>query len=721
MFRYLALFLVFALPAFPAGTPTQPRDLARQVTIHRDTYGVPHVYAKTDAGAIFGLMYAQAEDNFWQLETDLIRIIGRSAELEGERGIQTDLLVRAYESEKLAREGYAHATPQFRALCDAFAAGLNYYLETHPDVKPRLITRFEPWFILAEERRGPAGTSITPEERRRAFPGVASATDAADLRFPGDLPQSLDTEEGSNMWAVSPGRTTTGHAMLLINPHVGFFGGGQRYEAHLHSGEGLDVSGFAILGTPYIRSGHNPYLGWSHTNNYAQTADVYLETFDDPVDPLSYRYGSGHRKAIEWTDSIRVKTATGIEVRSFRFRKTHHGPVLGMRQSAGGVTQGLAVRAVAAGGGVMEERWAMAKARNLREFQVALGRVALTGSNTIYADRAGNIYYLHGNGVPRRSTKFDWLKPIDGSDPETEWQGLHRLADLPQVLNPKSGYVQNCNSTPFLTTGGDDNPVAANFPAYLAPEPDTQRSQRSRAILGDNSKFSFQQWTKLGLDTRIGLAATRIPELLSAYQQLEQSDAARAKGVNELVAILKAWDQVGSHDSVAATLFVRMETRAIELRRNSRNDPYLLVTALEQAKSELETVNGGWRVPWGEVNRLQRIHTSGTEESFRDDKPSVPVAGAPTFTGTILTFGARPVAGQKRWYGTVGDTYVAVVEFGKKPQAKSLLVFGESADPKSPHFFDQAPLYSQQQFKPAWFTLGEIRQHLERSYHPGER
>lgn len=383
MVRYLLLALVFALQAFSAGTPTPAREMARQVTIYRDTYGVPHVYAKTDAGAIFGLMYAQAEDNFWQLETDLIRIIGRSAELEGERGIQADLLVRAYESEKLAREDYARATPQFRGLCDAFAAGLNYYLESHPDVKPRLITHFEPWFILAEERRGPNGASITADERRRAFPGIANSTEAADLRFPGDLPPSLNTEEGSNMWAVSPGRTTNGHAMLLINPHVGFFGGGQRYEAHLHSGEGLDVSGFAILGTPYIRSGHNAHLGWSHTNNYAQTADVYLETFDDPADPLSYRYGTGHRKAVEWTDSIRVKTGNGIEVRSFRFRKTHHGPVLGVRQAAGGVTQGLAVRAVAAGGGVMEERWAMAKARNLREFQAALARVALTGSNTI--------------------------------------------------------------------------------------------------------------------------------------------------------------------------------------------------------------------------------------------------------------------------------------------------------------------------------------------------
>ncbi|HXJ39744.1 MAG TPA: penicillin acylase family protein, partial [Bryobacteraceae bacterium] len=389
MFRNLLLTLILTIPVHGAARPPSSRLVASGVTIYRDTYGVPHVYAKTDAGAIFGLMYSQAEDNFWQLETDLVRIIGRSAELDGARGIPGDLLVRAYESEKHAREDYARATPKFRALCDAFAAGLNYYLETHLDVKPRLITRFEPWFILAEERRGPAGSSITADERLRAFPGSANPVEVADLHFPGELPASIDTEEGSNMWAVSPARTTTGHAMLLINPHVGFFGGGQRYEAHLHSGEGLDVSGFAILGTPYIRSGHNRDLGWSHTNNYAQTADVYLETFDDPKDPLAYRYGSEHRKAIEWTDSIRVRTDQGVQVRTFRFRKTHHGPVLGMRQGSDGIVLGLAVRAVAAGGGVMAERWAMAKARNLSEFQAALAQVAFTGSNTIYADRVG--------------------------------------------------------------------------------------------------------------------------------------------------------------------------------------------------------------------------------------------------------------------------------------------------------------------------------------------
>ncbi len=688
------LLACLLLTAFTAAAAPPP------VTIYRDTYGVPHIYGKTDASVAFGLMYAQAEDNFWQLEEDYIRTLGRRAEVDGPSGLAGDILARAWETEKRARDHYAHADAKLRALCDAFASGVNHYLARHPAVRPRLLTRWEPWFILAEEHGGPPGAGISRAERERAFPALAGA---------GAIDTPQDADEGSNMWAVGPTRSATGRAMLLINPHVGFFGGGQRYEAHLHSDEGLDVSGFAILGTPYIRSGHNRFLGWSHTNNYAQTADVYLEQFDDANDRLAYRYGTGHRRAVEWTDQIRVKTAQGVEQRQVVFRRTHHGPVLGMRGDAG-----LAVRAVSAEGGDMAQRWAMARARNLREFKSALGRLALTGSNTIYADRDGNIYYLHGNAIPRRNAGVDWTKPLDGSDPATEWQGLHPLAELPQVLNPKSGWMQNCNSTVFLTTAGEDNPLPAKYPAYMTPEPDTARSQRSRAILAGAARFTFEEWTRAGLDSKIGIAAARVPELAAQYQKWNAADSARAARLADLVAALKEWDQVARIDSVPATLFVRMETRA----RANADAPYALVEALEKVKAELEAAFGTWRVAWGEVNRLQRVHTSGTLEAFRDDRPSVPVPGAPTFTGTIFTFGTRQTPGQKRMYGTVGNTYIAVVEFGKKVQARSLLVFGQSSDAASPHYFDQAGLYSTQRFKPAWFELSEIKHHLEKKYRP---
>jgi len=284
---------------------------------------------------------------------------------------------------------------------------------------------------------------------------------------------------------------------------------------------------------------------------------------------------------------------------------------------------------------------------------------------------------------------------------------LHPLSDLPQVLNPKSGWLQNCNSTPFLTTEGSENPIAAKFPAYMAPEPDTPRSQRSRAILAGSRKFTFEEWTAAALDTKVGFAERRIPEIVAAFDKLNASEPARAAALAPLIAELKSWDQVARIDSIPATLFVLSGTA---------RDP---ITGLEQLKSTLEKSWGTWRVAWGEMNRLQRVHTSGTEEPFSDDTPSVPVPGAPSFSGTVFTFGARPAAGQKRNYGAVGNTYVAVVEFGRKVTARSLLVMGQSADPKSPHYFDQAKLYSEGKFKDAWFDTAAVKRNTKKIYRPG--
>lgn len=707
---FLALaYLAIQAPVWAAGSA------ARDVTIRRDTFGVPHISGNTDADAVFGLMYAQSEDNFWQLETDYAQTLGRAAELDGPSALAGDLVVHAWQTVEHAQEHYRTADPKLRALCDAFAAGVNRYLATHPAVKPRLLAHFEPWFILATEHRGPAGRGITRTDRERAFPVLSqfpAATDpalTAEIRFPGDLPADAELSgEGSNMWAISGSRTTTGRPMLLINPHVGFFGGGQRYEAHLSSREGLDVSGFAILGTPYIRSGHNRHLAWSHTNNYAFTSDTYLESV------------AATRDATEWTDTLKVLSATGPQTISVTFRRTHHGPVLGLRLSSDGAAQALTVRAIESEGGSMAQRWAMARAANLTEFKQALGRVALTGSNTIYADDAGNIFYVHGNGIPKRNPKLDWSGIVDGANPETEWLGKHKLEDLPQILNPVSGWLQNCNSTPFLTTEGQENPRRENYPAYLAPEPDTPRSRRSRDILAGTHRFSFEEFTKVALDTKVGLAKDRIPELLAQFTALQATDPKRAEGLALLVNELKAWDQVANIESTPTTLFITLEMEAVKLRRPTVPvDPYLLLTALERASASIQQTWGTPKVAWGEINRFQRIHTSGTEQPPSDARPSLPVPGIPSFAGGIFTFGADPVQGQKRWYGLRGDTYTSVVNFaGRKIEAKSLLVFGQSADPGSPHYLDQANLYATGRFKPAWFEPKDVKKHLERTYHP---
>ena len=710
--------------------------LEGKVMIRRDKFGVPHIFGKTDAATVFGLMYAQCEDNFQQLEQDLLRAVGRAAESVGEKGVENDRLYRAFEVERLSREEYARLPLAERALCDAFAAGINHYIgyigqhaSKHRN-GAALIDQAEPWHILAMTRMGrlaglgrigiPSGSLQIGEPldhlAGRTMPAV-----------PDDV---VDLDEGSNMWVIGPAKSATGKAMLLINPHVGFFGGGQRYEAHLHSDEGLNVYGFAILGTPYIRSGFTPSLGWSHTNNYADTVDGYLETFDRADAPLAYRYGDGYRTAVEWEDSIRVRTAAGLETRRYRFRRTHHGPIVGRLN---GVPVAARVARLEEGGEVAQ-RFAMNRARNFTQFRAALARVALTGSNTIYADQTGKIFYVHGNGLPRRAKGFDWAKPVDGRLVETEWQGYHKLEDLPGRLNPPAGYLQNCNSTPFLMTGGAGNPVRGKYPDYMTPEEDTARARSSRRILEGRRKFSFDEWMRAATDTTVEEAGKGIDELSAEWEILKREDEARAEQIKPALLELKAWDRVARIDSVPTTLFLRWFERS---RSGPGNDPGIILQGqrtddrtnaptgnsfwrmrlLEEVVDALQRDYHDWRVPWGEVNRLQRVATTG-EEPFSDQKPSYPVAGGPGAAGVVFTYNTRGEKGQLRRYGVSGNTFVAVVEFGKQVRARSILVFGQAADPKSPHFFDQAELYASGRFKPVYLTLSEIRANLEREYRP---
>lgn len=719
----LALFLwASAAPLAQSSRPRlKPATLARTVTIYRDNFGVPHIFGRTDASVVFGLMYAQCEDNFWQLETDLIRGLGRQAELEGEKGLANDLAYRVFETERLSKGEWQSLPSWARALCEAWAAGLNYYLATHPAVKPRLLTQFEPWHILAVNRGGRRnlgnlGLQSNELKLGELISGGKGERDSGEALDFSAVLNSAPSEaeeplEGSNMWAAAPRKSASGHALLFINPHVGFFGGGQRYEAHLHSQERLNSYGFAILGTPYIRSGFNQFLGWSHTNNYADTADAFLEIFDDPQQPLHYRYGQGYRRATEWTEEVIVNTEQGVETRRYRFRKTHHGPIVGARDG-----KLVAARlARFAEGGELVQRFAMNQARNLAEFKAALQQRALTGSNTLYADRAGNIFYLHGNAVPKRDPKYDWTKPVEGRDMATDWTNYHRFDELPQLLNPPAGWLQNCNSTPFLTTS-EGNPRQEDFPSYLAPERDTARARSSRRLLASRDKFTFDAWTHAATDTSVDDWPRGLESLSEDWERMKREDEARAEAIKPVLLELKAWNGVVKINSVAATLYLLW----LESVNGARvNRAYRDLSLLESVVERLQRDFGRWQVEWGELNRLQRIHTSGTEP-FSDARQSWPVAGGPGSAGIVFTFNTRAEKGQQRRYGFSGNTFLAVVEFGPRLRAQSILVFGQSADPQSRHHLDQAPLYAQGRFKPVRFTLAEIKAHLERAYQPGK-
>jgi acyl-homoserine-lactone acylase len=695
-----ALVLLSVLVTEVQGAGARVEQLARSVTIYRDSYGVPHIYGPTDVSCVFGYAYAQAEDNFWQVEDNYIQAIGRAAEVNGEEALTEDLLNRTLEITKLSVTEYKNASPHTRELCDAFAGGLNYFLERNPQIKPRLIARFEAWQTIALMRF-------------EVYQFFVYETQDLHLEETRTAARQVDNEvsPGSNAWAIGPQKSASRSAMLFINPHVFFFGPTQFYEGHLHSNEGWNISGASFLGMPFPVIGHNEYLGWTHTVNYPGISDLYLEKFDDPQDPLAYAYASGHRRATEWTEVIKIKRESGIESRSFPLRKTHHGPVVSTKGN-----QALALRlAKLDEGGLIDEWYAMGRAHSLSEFKAAMSRLAIPMFNTIYADREGKIFYVYNAAVPRRSAKVDWTKPLDGRSPESEWQGYHKFEELPQLTNPPAGFLQNCNSTPFLTTT-EGNPVKDAFPSYMVHEPDTPRARLSRRILSAKDKFSFDEWVRAAFDTTVIQAETFVPALVDEWEKLKQADAARAEKLKAAVAELRSWDRISTIDSQAMTLFAFSFERASEIRDKT---PWPKIRALEAVIDNLERAWGTWHVPWGEINRLQRVHTSG-RELFSDTRPSLPVPGAAGSLGIIFNFYSRPEKDQKRRYGYIGNTYVSVIEFARQPQARSLLVFGENSDPASPHYLDQARLYAAGEMKPSWFTLAQIKKHFECSYHPGE-
>jgi acyl-homoserine-lactone acylase len=679
-----------------------PDALARTVTIYRDTYGVPHVFGRTDASTVFGFAYAQAEDNFWRVEENFIHALGRASELYGEKSLNEDRLNHALAIPRLAQEEYARLDRHMRLLCDAFAAGFNYYIARHPEVRPRLLAKIEPWYTLAFIRYNYYQNGFARDRNLRQSE-LQTAENENDLK----------AHTGSNGWVVGPSKSATGHAMLFVNPHLPFFGPGQVYEGHVHSDEGWNFTGYTRFGFPLPYVGHNENGGWVSTDNAADLTDVYIETFDDPARPLAYKYGNAYRMATERVEEIRVKTATGLETRRFTMRKTHHGPILGSRDG-----KLLAIRmAKFESDGWLREWYDMTRAKSLAALKKAMTPLNMLFGNVMYADRQGNTWYLYNGAVPRRDPRFDWTKPVDGSDPATEWQGYHTMDELPQLTNPKTGWMQNCNTTPFLLTS-EGNPDSKQFPKYMVQEGDNPRGAISREILANKATFSFDEWKRLAFDTRVLNAGKRLPELLAALQQHLGSALTTANldakiRLREVHNELARWDHRSSNDSVAMTLFSLWHDRVARDRSLNK------LTALNEVLNSLERDFGTWKVAWGELSRLQRLDESKNEE-FQDSRPSLPVSGVNGNDGAVFTLYAAPMRGQKRRYGVAGGSYISVVEFGPRVRAFSIHTFGASGDPKSPHYMDQAALYARGEFKPAWLTLEDIKANLEASYHPGE-
>ncbi|MBI2825402.1 MAG: penicillin acylase family protein [Planctomycetia bacterium] len=695
---------------------SDPKAIAQSVTIHRDEWGVPHIDGPTDESVVFGFAYAQAEDYFWQVEDSYLQSLGRYAEVVGERGLESDLLNHSFEVARKSQEDFKTIEPKLQSIASAYVAGLNYYLATHPQVKPRLLTHFEPWNVLAFERFTLLNFIFSKAHVPKSGP----------LK----LQDEIHAATGSNAFAIGPSKTKAGSTMLFANPHQPFFGPGQFYEGHLRSGEGWSFSGSTFFGGPLPTIGHNDCLGWSHTVNNPDVADAYRETFDDPREPLNYRYGDGYKTATEWREPVGVRTGDKVEQRMCTFRKTHHGPIVAREDDK----HYLAVKiAKLFDGSRLRQALQMTRARNFGEWRAAMAGLNLQMFNTVYADRDGNIFYVYNGTIPRRDPSFDWAKPVDGSNPKTEWQGLHAFDELPQLLNPPSGYVQNCNSTPFTTTD-DGNPFLNDFPAYMAEDQfdDKRRAKVSRMLLRKLHDATYEDWQRLAYDTTLYWPIIEIPRYQRELQSLKATDAALAAKVEPLLAHLTDWDCRASVDSTQTTLVTAwyielygMSYPAEVLKAEFVESPAKRLAALVTAAGKLKALYGDWKVPWGEVSRMQRHAdvAEGALAPFSEKAPSLACPGAPGPLGVVFNTYYTPITPERRrGYAVAGHSFVGVYEFAKDQPVKAatILQFGENADPTSPHFFDQAQLYVQQKFKPAWFDWQDVLSHAKVSYHPGE-
>jgi penicillin amidase len=693
-------------------------ELARSVVIHRDAWGVPHVDAATDAGAVFGFAYAQCEDYFWQVEDTYILALGRYSEVHGPKGLNSDLLNRAFEIVERSREDYAQLDAQERRLCEAFAAGLNHYLAKNPQVKPRLIERFEPWQVTAFARQVMLELCFRYTRLHHNFMPRAN--------------ERIYAAAGSNAWAIGPTRTRSGNAMLFINPHQPWFGFGQMYEAHLRSREGINFTGATFFGNPLPTIGHNDQAGWAMTTNEPDIADLWRETFDDPEKPLNYRYGDGYRTAVEWTDTIRVKTGSKMEDRKFVFRKTHHGPIVAKEDDQHYLSARVAKIDQM---GLFQQAMRLVKAQNLDQFRSAMSVNDFPFMNLIYADRQKNIYFLYNGVIARRDPSFDWTKPVDGSDPRTEWQGFHTIDELPQVLNPVSGFVQNCNSSPF-TTSDADNPDRPRFPTYMVEDADDdkRRAKRSREMLREMYGLTLDDLAVAAYDTTLYWPKQELPKYAQKFEALKATSPLIAKQAEPLVAHLLDWDCRITADSTAATLCTAWYEELFGsgypgevMKPHYAADDAAQFSALVKAAAGLRSTYGDWKMPYGDVYRAQRKENVGDllELPYDDARPSLPNVGGHGPMGVVFTQYYSPsmkipfVKTLKNRYGLIGATYMGVFEFGEKVEGHTVLHFGQSGDPRSRHFFDQAELLASRRFKRELFDWSEIEREAVRAYHPG--
>ncbi|MEJ2540460.1 MAG: penicillin acylase family protein [Gemmatimonadota bacterium] len=719
--------------------PTDPEVAAwearaERVEILRDEWGIPHIYAPTDADAVFGLMYAQAEDDFPRIEENFLNAQGRLAEAEGEEAIWRDLRMKLFIDPVELRSMYDESPQWLRDLMDGWADGLNYYLHAHPDVEPRVLDRFEPWMALSFSE-GSIGGDIERVNLREleAFYGDPAAQEAAirpELERAAAasslvMPDPYLEPTGSNGIAIAPENTVNGNALLLINPHTSFY---FRHEAHVVSDEGLNAYGALTWGQFFVYQGFNETAGWMHTSSSVDNIDEFLETVVQRGDSLFYLYGDQERPVETREVTVPYRTADGgMDERVFTVYRTHHGPVV-----RGTEDRWVSVALMEEPMRALMQSYSRTRARNLGEYLAIMEAHTNSSNNTLFADAEGNVAYLHSNFVPERDPRFDYDAPVDGSDPRTDWQGIHDVDESPNVINPITGFAFCTNNWPY-SAAGDASPDPDDFPRYMDRGSENARGVHALMLLEDRGDFTLEGLRDAAYDSYLPAFRDAVPALAADVSNLPADHPDRTR-LQEAAQLLSDWDLRWDVTSVPTSVAVFWGTAFVEEARDEARAAgagvydYMAassasparVRALETALDRLSRDFGDWRTPWGEINRFQRL-SGDIDLSYDDDAPSTPVGFTSSRWGSLASFGAQPRDGTVRWYGSSGNSFVAVVEFGDRVRALAVTAGGLNNDPASPHFDDQIDRYAQGNLREVHFYREEVEAAAQERYRPGMR
>ncbi|MCW5976870.1 MAG: acylase [Bryobacteraceae bacterium] len=649
-----------------------------------DTWGVPHIFAGSAVDLFHAYGYAQAESH----ANLMLRLYGQArgggAEYWGDKYLEADQWTHTMGVPALAAEWLQAQPPDMRQFLDAFARGVNDYAREHPgavDAEVKPVLPVEPVDLMAHTLRIIHFSFV-------ANPG----------RFGRDVREW--TPPGSNTWAIAPPRSASGHAMLLANPHLPWSDFFTWHEAQL-AAPGVDVYGATLVGLPVLAIAFNDSLGWSHTVNTYDGADLYELTLEGD----GYRWDGAAKPFETQTHVLKVRKSGGaIEEREFVVKRSIHGPVIGEKKG-----KALALRVAGLEQpGMLEQYWLMAQARNLREFEAALSRLQIPMFTVMYADRDGRIMHLFGGRTPIRS-QGDWAfwqRPAPGDLSATLWSRTHPYADLPRVVDPPSGWLQNANDPPWTTTF--PQPLdPSRFPPYMAPQFMDFRAQRSARMLDEDSSISFEEMVAYKHSTRMELADRILDPLLTAAKG--SGSAAARRGA----AILARWDRCADAESAGAVLFEAFvnqwqqrsqgqglfgeKWRPDQPRVTPRGlrSPNVAVAALAAAVTSVEKEFGSAGVAWGKANRL------------RSGDVDLPANGGPGHLGIFR------VVGFSGRVASSGDSYVAAIQFSQPVRAQALIGYGNSSQPGSKHAADQLPLFAKKQLRPVWRTRAEVEAHLE--------